>query len=450
MFPSPMNTFHITRRGFVKRTALAAAATGIPAWWLEQSLDAAESPVPTSANDKPNIALIGCGGMGRQDAKLASVFANVVAVCDVDAKRADEASKQFGGAKVFSDFRRLLEHKDIHAVINGTPDHWHTLVNLAVLRAGKDVYSEKPLTLTLDEGRRVVDEAKKAGRILQTGSQQRSDAQFRLACELVSNGRIGDLRHVQVILPAGLHGGPFPKAPVPADLDWNTWQGQAPETEFVTERAHGKFRYWLDYSGGTMTDWGAHHHDIALWGMGLDRSGPTSIEGKRLIDAIPGGYDAPSQYQVEYTYANGVTQTTMSTMRNRFDGSISKEHAATLPEHGVKFEGSEGWIFVTRGKIEASQQELLDTPLTTKTAELYVSTDHMGNFFDSMRSRKAPICDAEIGHRSASVCHLGVLAIRLGRKLNWNPEKEEFVDDKEANTYIAREQREPFSYAMIG
>ena len=197
-----MNPFQITRRSFFKRTALAAAATGMPAWFLEQSLDAADAPVPTLANDKPSIALIGCGGMGRQDAKLASAFANVVAVCDVDSKRAGEAAQQFGGAKVFSDFRRVLEMKDLHAVINGTPDHWHTLINLAALRAGKDVYSEKPLTLTIDEGRRLVAAVKASQGVLQTGSQQRSDARFRLACELVRNGRIGKLRHVSVILQA--------------------------------------------------------------------------------------------------------------------------------------------------------------------------------------------------------------------------------------------------------
>ena len=183
--------------------------------------------------------------------------------------------------------------------------------------------------------------------------------------------------------------------------------------------------------------------------MGLDRTGPVTIEGKRLIEEIPGGYNAPSQYRVEYTYANGVTQTTESTMRNRFDGSVAKDQADTLPEHGVKFEGSEGWIFVTRGKIEASRQELLDEPLTTKTVELYVSNDHMGNFFDCIRSRTTPICDAEIGHRSVSVCHLGVVAARLGRKLQWNPEVEQFVDDREADSYIAREQRKPFTYDSI-
>ena len=444
-----MNPFHISRRDFIKRSVVAAAATGVPAWFLEQSLSAADSPRPLLANDKPNIALIGCGGQGKYDTKLATAFANVVAVCDVDSKRAEEASKLYPGSRVFSDFRKLLEQKDIHAVINGTPDHWHTFINIAALRAGKDVYGEKPLTLTIDEGRRLVSAVKKYKGVLQTGSQQRSDARFRLACELVRNGRLGKLQHVDVILPAGLHGGPFAPAPVPTELDWNTWQGQTHATDYVPEKCHAKFRYWLEYSGGTMTDWGAHHHDIALWGIGLDRSGPVSVEGKRLIQEIPGGFDAPSQYQLEYTYANGVTQTTTSTLRNRFDGSVDPSVSPDLPLHGVKFTGTDGWIFVTRGKIEASRKELLEEPLTNKKDPLYVSNNHMGNFFDCIRSRKAPICEAEIGHRSVSVCHLGVIAIRLGRKLQWNPAKEQFVNDKDANRWLAREQRKPFTYSMI-
>lgn len=445
-----MKPFHTSRRDFLRRTTIAAAARGVPPWFVTQSLDAAQPTRPLSANDKPGIALIGCGGMGRNDANLAAAFGNIVAVCDVDSKRAGAASQQFAGAKVFNEFRKVLESDDVHAIINATPDHWHTLINLAAMKAGKDVYSEKPLTLTIDEGRRVVEAARKSQRVFQTGSQQRSDPRFRLACDLVRNGRIGKLKHIQVVLPVGRQGGPFATAPVPQELDWNTWQGQVAAHDYVPERCHGTFRYWLDYSGGTMTDWGAHHHDIALWGAGYARSGPVSIEGKRLIETIVGGYDAPSQYEVHYEYPNGVTQTTISTLRNNFDGSIAKDQASDLPEHGVKFEGADGWIFVTRGKIEASRPELLAEPLTERKIDLYVSNDHMGNFFESIRSRKATICDAEIGHRSASVCHLGVLAIRLGRKLKWNPETEQFADDKEAMSYLTREQRKPFTYEMIG
>lgn len=435
----------LTRRAFLKTATAFAAGTGLPLWFAEETLDAATPAPALGPNDKPNVGLIGCGGQGRGDAKNASKFANVVAVCDVDSQHAETASKQFGGAKVYSDFRKLLERADLHAIINGTPDHWHTLVNFAALKAGKEVYSEKPLTLTIDEGKRLVRVVKKTKRILQTGSQQRSDARFRLACELVRNGRIGKLTHVDTILPAGRHGGPFSPSPVPPELDWNFWQGQAPAVEYVKERCHGNFRFWYEYSGGTMTDWGAHHNDIALWGIGLERSGPVTITGKPLVAMIPGGYTTPSEYHVEYTYANGVTQTCMSTTADNPSGGV----VGPGLRHGVKFIGTDGWIFVTRGKIEASKPELLTDPLTLKKVSLYVSTNHMGNFFDCIRSRKPPICEAEIGHRSVSLCHLGVLAIRLGRTLRWNPAREMFVNDPEANAFVAREQRKPFTYAWV-
>jgi len=444
-----MKPFFINRRSFLRRSVAAAAATGLPAWFVEETLDAATSPAPRSPSDKPLVALIGCGGQGKGDAKGAQKFGDIVAVCDVDRNRAEKAATEFNGAKVYTDFRKLLERDDIHAIINGTPDHWHTLINLAIFKAGKDVYSEKPLTLTIDEGRRLVTAARKHKRILQTGSQQRSDPRFRFACELVRNGRIGKLRHVITSLPDGPRRGPFEKAPVPPELDWNFWQGQTAEHDYVPERCHGNFRYWLDYSGGTMTDWGAHHNDIALWGLGYERSGPISIEGKRLIDPIPRGFDAPSEFQVDYLYANGVSHRCQSTSGNGPDGSVKGQPRDGELPHGVKFIGSDGWIFVTRGKIEASRPELLSEPLTKKKVELYMSKDHMGNFFDCIRSRKAPICEPEIGHRSVSVCHLGVIAIRLGRKLQWNPSREQFVDDKEANAFIARPQRKPFTYAMV-
>jgi predicted dehydrogenase len=439
----------IRRRRFLKTAALFSAGATLPKWWIEQSAAAAETPTPKSPNDQPSVALIGSGGRGRAVATEASKFGRVVAVCDVDDQHAAQAAKQFQDAKTYKDFRKLLDTEKVDIVVNGTPDHWHTLVNLSALKAGKDIYSEKPLTLTIDEGQRLVKAVSQSKRILQTGSQQRSDEKFRLACELVRNGRLGKLKHVHVWVPAGLHGGPFSPAPVPAHLDWDTWQGQAPSREYVPQRCHVTFRFFLDYSAGTLTDWGAHHNDIALWGIGLERSGPVSIEGKRLIEPVPGGFTTPSQYRVEYTYVNGVTHTCETTTRNRFDGSINPEETKVLQGQGVKFEGDDGWIFVTRGKIEASKPELIQEPLTKKTVELYVSKNHMGNFFDCVRSRKPPICEAEIGHRSVSVCHLGLIAIRLGRKLEWDPKRERFVNDKEADTFIAREMRKPWDYSLI-
>ena len=438
----------IRRRRFLTTSAAIAAGSALPAWFIEQSRSCAATTKPLSPNDRPNIALIGCGGQGRHDTTLAAKFANVVAVCDVDSQHAEVASKQFEGAKAYKDFRKLLERDDVHAIINGTPDHWHTLINIAAMKAGKDVYSEKPLTLTIDEGKRLAAVARQTHRILQTGSQQRSDSRFRLACELVRNGRLGQLKHVITSLPAGPRRGPFSPAPVPPELDWDFWQGQTPMVPYVRERCHGSFRYWWDYSGGTMTDWGAHHNDIALWGLGLERSGPVTIQGRPLVQMIPGGFTASAEYRVEYSYANGVTHTCQSTSGNGPDGSVRGTSKPGELPHGVRFEGANGWIFVARGKIEASNPALLSEPLAANAARLYASDNHMGNFFDCIRSRKQPICDVEIGHRSVSVCHLGVISIRLGRKLNWDPAREQFVNDGAADQWLAREQRKPWTYDL--
>ncbi len=432
----------LNRRHFLKTAAATVAATTLPRWYLE------ELAIPTAraADDQPAIALIGCGGMGRGDAKNASRFGRVVAVCDVDDKQIGEAKKLWPDAEAYKDFRKVMDRKDIQAVVCGTVDHWHTLVSLAALRSKKDVYCEKPLTLTIDEGQRLVKAVKETGQLLQTGSQQRSDKTFRLACELVRNGRIGKLKHVSVWLPSGRREGPFKTATPPAGFDWNLWLGPTPEVEYVPERTHVTFRYWWEYSGGTMTDWGAHHNDIALWGIGAERSGPVSVAAKPQIEMIPGGFSAFSEYAVEYTYANGVTHSCHSTPANAWNGAVLD---AKGQQHGVKFEGSDGWIWVTRGKIEASDPEFLTTPLPSNAVRLAESNDHMGNFFDSIKSRKPPICEAEIGHRSATVCHLGVISLRLGRKLQWNPQAERFVGDDEANRWLTRELRKPWSYDAV-
>lgn len=435
----------LSRRRFVQSSAALLAAGSLPPWFLEETA-AAQTPSTRSPNDQPAVALVGCGGMGRGDARNASRFGRVVAVCDVDERQIGEAKKLFPDAQAYRDFRKVMEREDIHVVICGTVDHWHTLVSMAAMRAGKDVYCEKPLTLTLDEGKRLVRTARETKRILQTGSQQRSDKNFRLACELVRNGRVGKLKHIQVWLPAGRREGPFQPSPVPRGFDWDFWQGQTGPVPYVKERTHVTFRYWWDYSGGTMTDWGAHHHDIALWGLGLEPSGPVSVEGRSLVDMIPNGFTAASEYEVKYEYANGVTQTTASTADNNWAGGVVNKDGQ---QHGVKFEGNDGWIWVTRGRIDASDPELLNTPLPAGAERLYASDDHMGNFFECVRSRKLPICDVEIGHRSASVCHLGVISMRLGRKLRWDPEEETFVGDAEANGWLAREMRKGWGYDMI-
>ena len=444
--------FQINRRGFLKSALAVSAATGLPFWWLDQEqARAAAARRPLGANDRPGVALVGCGGMGRGDAGNAQRFGDIVAVCDVDQSHVEAAAKQFTkNGKTpdkFSDFRKVLERDDVHVIIQGTPDHWHTLVNMAAVKAGKDVYGEKPLTLTIDEGKRLVKAVRDQKAVLQTGTQQRSDRKFRLACELVRNQRIGKLKQVTVFLPAGLRAGPFQSTPAPQGLDWDRWLGQAPKTDYIKERCHTTFRFWLEYSGGTMTDWGAHHNDIARWAIGLE--GPTAVEAKVLAEPIPGGYTTISEYEVNFTWANGVQQIVKTTKDDSiFGGVVNKDGQ----RNGVKFEGADGWIWVNRGDLTASDEAILKTPLPDNATRLEASGDHMGNFFDCVRSRKDPVARVEIGHRSASICHLAAIAMRLRRKLQWDPETELFTGDgaKEANAFVAREMRPPYDYSFIG
>ena len=444
-------SFHISRRNFLKTYCLSAAGAGLPTWFVERELLAAPADTKIPApNDRPGIALVGCGGMGRADAGLASRFGEIVAVCDVDQKHAEDAAKQFtkdGKAPVkCNDFRKVMERSDVHVVITGTPDHWHTLVNLAATKAGKDVYGEKPLTLTIDEGRHLVTAVREHKTVLQTGTQQRSDPRFRLACELVRNGRIGKVKEIIVWLPAGLREGPFKATPVPTELNWDFWLGQAPQVDYVPERCHLKFRYWYDYSGGTMTDWGAHHNDIALWAINLP--GPVGVEGKALAQPIPGGYTAISEYDVTFTYATGLIHSARTTKADNIFGGVEDPQGQ---HNGVRFEGTEGWIWVNRTTLRASDKALIDTPLPAGSQRLYTSNDHMGNFFECVRTRKPPICEAEVGHRSATICHLGAIALRTGLKLKWDPASERFEGDNAdtANAYVSRGMRKPYDYSFI-
>lgn len=445
------DSFQISRRVFFQRCCAIAAATSLPLWFIEREMaQAAEPPRIPSPNDRPGIALIGCGGMGSGDLRMAQNYGDVVAVCDVDRNHLDKAVANFtkdGKApQGYSDFRRLLERNDLHAIINGCPDHWHTLVNIAAAKAGKDIYSEKPLTLTIDEGRHVIKAVRNHKVVLQTGTQQRSDKRFRMACELVRNGRIGKLKTVTVYLPAGRREGPFTNQPVPSELDWDFWQGQAPQHDYQSQRCHRWFRYWYEYSGGTMTDWGAHHMDIGYWAIGLPA--PTLVESKALTTPIPGGYTCISDYEVTFTYPNGVVFNVRSTPdENPFGGVIKKDGQ----RNGIRFEGSEGWIWVNRDVIQATEKEMLTKPLPADAERLFVSNNHMLNFFDCMKSRKDPICDVEVGHRSATVCHLGAISLRTGCKLQWDPDQEVFIGDHAAaaNAHVAREMRKPYDYSFV-
>jgi predicted dehydrogenase len=443
----------LSRRHFLQGTGAAVVLAGLPACQTVSPPATVATPVPRklSANDRPGVALVGCGGMGTGDARNAANYGNVIAVCDVDATQAERAAKTLtveGKAPpaIFSDFRRMLERDDVHVVVNGTPDHWHTLVNLGCARAGKDVYAEKPLTLTVDEGRRLVGAVRQNGIVLQTGTQQRSSVRFRQAAELIRNQRIGRLHTAHVWLPAGLRDGPFAASAAPKELNWNYWLGQAPRVDYVKERCHRTFRFWYDYSGGTMTDWGAHHVDIACWAIGLDY--PLRVESRVHVPPIAGGYDAFSDYEINYTYANGVRLNVYTTRDDTIFGAKAKPDGQ---RNGIRFDGTEGWIWVNRDRIVASDPEILKAPLPANAVRLYESKNHMENFFDCVRSREAPICDVETGHRSASMCHLGAISLRTGRKLNWDGVAEKFVGEfaAEANTYLARELRKPYDYSFV-
>jgi predicted dehydrogenase len=449
---SMQKSFQITRRTFLQKTALAATASGLPLWFVQRELAAAEiAATVASPNDRPGIALIGCGGMGQGDAENASRFGDIVAVCDVDQWHADAAALKFTKdgktpAK-YGDFRKLLERDDIHAIVQATPDHWHTLINIAAAKAKKDIYGEKPLTLTIGEGRQVINAVRENKIIFQTGTQQRSSKRFRLACELVRNGRIGTLKEVQVFVPAGIRGNHFQKVPVPTEFNYDFWLGQAPAAEYFTERCHGTFRWWFDYSGGPVTDWGAHHNDIARWGIGLD--GPVGMEARVITPPLPDGYTTPSEFEATLTWANGVTQRVKTTADDSPFGAILNENGQ---RNGVKFIGTDGWIWVNRDEISASDKSLLTTPLEDNAVKLEVSNDHMGNFFDGVRTRRDPIAKVETGHRSASIGHLIIIALRTGRKLAWDPEKEIFTGEgaAEANPLITRNQRAPYDYNFAG
>ncbi len=428
-----------SRRSFLAGTA-GLASVAVPEWF--HAAEAALAHEHTAgqqkkfgANDQINFAVIGPGGskggyrQGLGDTRNASRLpgVKVIAACDVDATHLTEAAAAFGpDTKKYSDFRELLANKDIDAVVIGTPDHWHAIIAIAAMKAGKDVYCEKPLTLTIDEGKKIVQVQKATKRVFQTGSQQRSDARFRLACELVRNGRIGKLKKVTAHLPTAPKGGPFPVETPPPDFNWDFWLGPAAMVPYTKNRTHGNFRWWLEYSGGMMTDWGAHHNDIAQWGMGMDRSGPVSIEGMGTRTTGHDSYNVFQDFEIIHTYANGVTLVTTN---------LDKKN-------GVTFEGEGGTIFVSRSEITASDPKLLSEPLPADAKKLYFSNNHMGNFVECIRSRKDPICDAEIGHRSVTVCHLGNICLRLdGRKLAWDPQKEVFKNDREANAMLTRPMR---------
>ncbi len=448
------NTFQISRRSFIRRASFTAAATGLPLWFVEHDIARAADQVitpSTSPNSRPGLALIGCGGQGSGDLAGAAKFGNVVALCDVKENALSGAVKRFTKddkvPATFTDFRKILERKDVDIIVNGTPDHWHSLINIGAARAKKDVYGEKPLTLTIDEGKHVIRAVRENKIVFQTGTQQRSDRRFRLACELIRNGRLGKLQTVEVFVPAGLREGPFANDQVaPAGLNWDLWLGQAPKVGYMKERAGNSFRWWWDYAGGPVTDWGAHHNDIARWAIGQD--GPIAVEAKATVGPIAGGFTTCKEFEATLTYANDIRQIVKTTTADSPFGGIIDPKGQ---RNGIRFTGTDGWLWVNRGDMSASKEEIFMTPLPAGALKLEESNNHMANFFDCVRSRKDPVASVENGHRSAVVGHLIIIAMQQGRKLQWDPVKEIFTGDgaKEANPHLAREMRKPYDYSFV-
>ncbi len=439
---------NLSRRGFLARSTAALLGAGIPAWYARELMaqneqQQAQDNRAVGPNDRIVMGIIGTGSRGNQllNGALRNNALQFVAACDVDENHLNRGAQRIGNnCARFSDYRQLVGREDIDAVMVATPDHWHALCAGAAMQAGKDVYCEKPLTLTVDEGKYLVRVGNMTNKILQTGSQQRSEygGRFRLACELVRNGRIGRVETIETRIGSNPVGGPFPVREVPDHLDWNFWLGPTPEVPYVRERCHYTFRWWYDYSGGKMTDWGAHHNDIAQWALGMDDSGPVLVEP--VPDQIqapsdrPNSYNCHPQFEVRFTYANGPNGTNGTVVRCMSRG-----------ENGVRFNGENGqWIFVSRGRIQASDQRLLQDPLPDDAVRLEVSNNHLQNFIECVRTRRQPICNVNVGHRSVTVCHIGNIAIRMGQTLRWNPEQEQFVDNEEANGWLSRDMRAPW------
>ncbi|HET6425913.1 MAG TPA: Gfo/Idh/MocA family oxidoreductase [Planctomycetaceae bacterium] len=418
-----MTTPRVSRRSFLAAaTATFAAPYIIPARAF-------------GANERIVTAHIGVGGQGTSNLNaFLGKGVQPAAIVDVDSSRVEKAVKLLEGkghkAEGYEDYRKMLERKDINAVVVSTPDHWHALATIHACQAGKDVYCEKPLSLTIAEGRRMVDVARAEKRIVQTGSQQRSDDRFRQACEYVRNGHLGEIKEVLVGLPGtNFSGPPVADSEPPKELNYDLWLGPAPQRPYNAKRVHYLFRFFWDYSGGQMTNFGAHHIDIAQWGLGMDHGGPVSTEGTGVFHP-ENWYETTMECRITHTYANGT---------KLIVGQLQKD----IPG-GCTFIGAKGKIFVDRSKIVSTPGEILKESLADNAERLYKSKNHHQNFLDCIKSRELPICDVEIGHRSATVCHLSNIAARLGRKIQWDPVNETIVDDADAAAMVSRAYRAPW------
>jgi predicted dehydrogenase len=438
---SPRNG--LSRRTFVTGTAAAALPILLPRSVLGDDKKPA-------AGERLTLGFIGMGYqmLGHLNYFLGQKETQILAVCDVDTKRRENAKKlveeRYGtnqkngahkGCSAYTDYRDLLARGDIDAVVIATPDHWHAIPALEAIKAGKDIYCEKPLTLTIHEAKVLTDAVRKYNRVFQTGSQQRSSKEFRKACELVRSGRLGKIRTVYVNV-----GGPsmpcdLPEEPEEPGLDWDRWLGPAPRRPYNSvlspRGVHKHFPNWRnyrEYSGGMMTDWGAHHFDIAQWGLGMDESGPVEI--------VPPD-DPKAQRGVKYVYENGVEVI-----------HAEKDDKGKVV-NGVTFVGTDGRVYVNRGFLASDPADLHKQDLGAKDVHLYESPGHQRDWLNCIKSRKKPICDVEIGARSVTVCHLGNLAYWNHRKLRWDPKEWHFVGSAEADKWLDRERREGYPLPKV-
>lgn len=453
-----------TRRDFLKRSITAGLGMFIAPTIVPASVFGPHAP-----SNRINIGAIGTGRISR-DHDMPGVWkyddVRIIAAADVDANRVADAKKlvegyyskkqgkPYSGVTTYENYLDLLANKDIDAVLISTPDHWHAKMAIDAVRAGKDVYLQKPTSQTIEEGRKMSDAVNATGRILQIGSQQRSMEQFRIACELVRNGRIGQLKNIEIRLPGDPPGGNPEEMPIPANLNYDMWLGQTPYVPYTIDRVHPQQGYdrpgWLrceQFGAGMITGWGAHHFDIAHWAMDKEYSGPVEISGHAEFPTS-GLWNVHGDYATEMLYDNGVV------VRGTTN---SKEKP-----NGVLFTGTEGWIFVSRGAykasandpetagaskaLQASDPKILTSVIGENEVHLYKSSDHHGNWLESVRTRKQNITPAEVAHRSCSACLLQHIAMKLNRKLYWDPVLERFKDDDEANSMIARPHRPPYNF----
>ncbi len=436
-----------SRRSFLKQASAAASLAYFP--WTQKAFANA------AATDRPRIGCIGLGGMGTGDAHGHAHFGDILAVCDVDANHADRARNDGaigkGKADAYSDYRRVLERNDIDVVSIVTPDHWHVKIAVEALQAGKHVFCQKPLTLTLQENQIIRDACRKhSGQVFFVGTQQRSDrGLFLRAVNLVQKGLLGDIQRMTVGINGGEVGGPFQKTAPPPNLDWNLWLGQAPLVDYIPQRCHGQFRWWYEYSGGKFTDWGAHHVDIATWATQHDQPGmgPIEIDGRDANHPVPfkdgyptedDKYNSSHDFAIKCRYANGMEMIIDS-----------------RSENGILFEGTKGRLFVNRGKITGKPiEENWDKDQFTDAdlERLYKGKPfegHKENFFRCIREGGLPVSDVYTHVITMNTCHLATIAARLNRVIRWDPKAERITGDPQAESFFARTPRAGFEIPQI-